>query len=214
MNSIVERRRLALEAIVAGKRTQSDVAREFEVSRQAVNLWLREFKKDGKVVGDRSARRRRTKGFGDEQENALRQIVSKQLPSEFGIESDDDRWHWLELHDLIFDTYRRRMPRKDCMKLLTEWGISDPDISIERKRALRHNHRPLAPAQVSNAEADELQALLKAARERMERESGNSSKPRGPSREQTREQKKRAKAKAKAKAKRRNKRKQNKHKRK
>ncbi len=157
-----ERRRAALEAIVAGERTQSDVAREFEVTRQAVSLWVKRYQEAGKVVGSRG---RPAGHLTASQKSELRVIIESQAPSDFNIESEDDRWHWLELYDLLLERTRRRFSRRECMKLLTDWGVADPDISKARKAAHRHHeHVP-----VSADESAEFMELLAAAREQMER---------------------------------------------
>ena len=161
-----ERRRKALEAVVARERTQADVAREFGVSRQAVHQWLKSFEETGRVAKIRGRSGAWFRELDAAGEAELREIVQNKRPSDFDIESEDNRWHWIELHDLVERLHRRRLPRAVCMKLLGSFGVSDPDISIERKRALRH-HDHFDPNPVSSEESDELRTLLEAAKARL-----------------------------------------------
>jgi len=154
------KRRAALEAIVAGERSQKEVAHEFGVSKQAVSLWVKKFKAEGAVVG---ARRERTKPLSVGEKAKLRELIESKPPSVFNIESEDDRWHWMELADLLFLQTRKRFPRKECMQMLQSWGVPDPDVSIERKRTLRHSHT-FNP--VNSEDAGELAQLLATMRER------------------------------------------------
>ena len=157
-----ERRRRAIEAIVARERTQQQVADEFGVSRQAVANWVRKYRDSGNVAG--GYERKHGRMLTRDQSHEIQEIVAQQVPSDFDIESEDDRWHWLELQDLIFLKFQKRVERKLCRQWLIDWGIPDPEISRSRKRELKNRAEPMAP--MSASETEELQQLLKAYQDR------------------------------------------------
>ncbi len=158
-----EARRLAIESVIASKRTQISVADEFGVTRQAVSGWVSKYRKTGKITGTRVQDPKPPKITRDDLLR-LRKIVETRAPSDYRIESEDNRWHWVELRELVLLTHRRRAERKECMTWLKSWGVKDPDVSAARKKALRDEVPKMAP--VNPSESEELRSMLDAYRQR------------------------------------------------
>ena len=112
--------------ILAGERSQSDVARTTGFSRQAVSQWIKQYRSEGE--GSIRKRRGRPKiGRLPEQDaQRLKAIVTTQTPGEAGIDGAFSEWSYEAVRRLIIRETGVKLTYRFVAEYLEEWGMDHP----------------------------------------------------------------------------------------
>ncbi len=112
--------------ILAGERSQSDVARATGFSRQAVSQWIKQYRSEGEG-GIRKRRGRPKIGRLPEQAaRRLKAIVTSQLPAEAGLDKAFSEWSYEAVRRLIIRETGVKLTYRFVAEYLEEWGMDHP----------------------------------------------------------------------------------------
>jgi len=118
-------RRKALKQIVAGDKTAAQVAREFNISRQAVSAWVKKFK-------NRDLYEKRVDKLTRKEKREIKRILTTKKPSEIEDLSrvNVDEWGWLELSKLIDIEFDVTATEKFCLDFLKRLKTTHPSNNV------------------------------------------------------------------------------------
>ncbi len=146
----VEEREQLLKDMVDKKRSQSDVAREFGISRQAVSLWVKKYKADGTVMTGIATMGRPNKRLPPEARAEVVDILQTTWPADHGFESIDGQWDMKSIGSLLKKRVHDRFTYSFCLKLFVEAAIEGENRHSspppEPKSVEEREQRPKAPA--------------------------------------------------------------------
>jgi len=169
----VDERRQLLEDIVNGNRTQSDVAREFGLSRQAVSLWVKKFKKDGSVIGGIATRGRPNLRLPQEARKKVVDIIQTTWPMDHDVDTEDGLWDAKAISQLLKQHTGERFNYDFCFRLFLESTADDvhreppqpPQKPPEKQQKKAPVKRPVSDADIQKLTSKELKYYEKKVQE-------------------------------------------------
>ncbi len=148
----IEQKKHWIDEVLAGKKSQSDVARESGLSRQAVSQWMKLYRKLGSN-GIRNRRGRpKIKRLPDEDLARLKTIVTTRSPVQAGLDPAFDSWNCEAVQQLIIREVGVKLTYRFILEYLDEWGVPDPQ-SVRSESAATPKRRPGRPAGSDRGEA-------------------------------------------------------------
>lgn len=123
----------AIQSILEGK-SQSAVAKEFGITRQAVSAWVIEYKRSGNKLPEKAKRGRpKQPKLTEEYEAFAREVIPHKKPSDFGLSNKgEDRWTCALFRDAVQDKFGTRVTPITIGRYLRKWGIGEPHINLPR----------------------------------------------------------------------------------
>jgi transposase-like protein len=128
-----QKREEAVRAILNKEKTQSEVAREFGMTRQAVSLWIKKYKESGEFAKS-IGRGRAARGITAAQRDEYVQLVQRTKPSDHGYEVKDDVWCIEALGAMLRKKFKRQFSLKFCFSMLEEAGVKHLSYGEEQLR--------------------------------------------------------------------------------
>ncbi len=138
MLSADQKKRYILQ-ILAGERSQSDVAREAGYSRQAVSQWLKLYHSEGENGIRKRRGRPKIKRLPEKHIRRLKTFVTTRTPAETGIEGDFTEWSYEAVRQLILRETGVKLTYRFVAEYLDEWGLPHP---MARQDQVAPNPRP------------------------------------------------------------------------
>jgi transposase len=139
--------------ILAGERSQSDVARATGFSRQAVSQWIKQYRSEGEG-GIRKRRGRPKIGRLPEQAaRRLKAIVTSQTPAEVGLDKAFSEWSYEAVRRLIIRETGVKLTYRFVAEYLEEWGIPHPMTGQLPSPARKHTAEPAKTVRTEKAPA-------------------------------------------------------------
>jgi transposase len=165
----ISARLLAIDEIVAGKHSQSHVARQFQVSRQLVSQWVSK-RKQGKDISFRQsiAQKVQRRGHGsslplnNEEIEQVRKMVQTQCPEDLSIPGE--KWNLQTISQLLAEKYNRISPQDYAKRLLDEVKTTPKRASAPPPQKPNKN-----PVTVSAEERDYFKEKIREAHEVMQK---------------------------------------------
>ena len=111
-----ERRRQAFEDVLAKKMTQTELARQFGVTRQAASQWMIRYKKDGTVSGGGQRGRTPTR-YTPGQLAEAKELLKVKGPHHFGIPTRTGTWGPKEINALMRIKLGHAFATDTCLRM-------------------------------------------------------------------------------------------------
>lgn len=123
----------AIQEILKGK-SQSAIAREFGISRQAVSIWVLEYKNNGNKMPQRAPRGRpKQPKLTEAHETFARKVIPNQKPSDFGLgKKEEEGWTCTLFRDLVRQKFGIYVTPTTIARYLRRWEIGEPHITLPR----------------------------------------------------------------------------------
>jgi transposase len=131
----VTEKEAAVKQILAGEKSQVDVARELGVSRQAVSTWVKKSSAGEAFSGSRG--RPVMVPLTDSEKREVQRTIRRSAPSREGIEAKGDRWTYDAVRTLLQKQRGRLYTRAFIEPLMVEWGLTDPSLFPREKLSNR-----------------------------------------------------------------------------
>ncbi len=117
----------AVQRVLSGERIGGQVARELGVSRQAVSLWVQQWKKHGGKLPTPGKRGRpRLRLLPEDQLDQLREWVSTKTPDDFNLGKGGEKWSLRSVRELVYQRFKIRYSPRFIDEHLRDWGLARP----------------------------------------------------------------------------------------
>jgi transposase len=119
-----ERKARAVEGIIEKKQTIKEVARDFDVSRQAVARWVKLFKEHGgKFPAYQKRGRPKLEPLPEAKRDHIKALVKRNSPGDLNLEAASEGWDCESLRALVYREYGLRYDTRFAKRDLREWGF-------------------------------------------------------------------------------------------
>ncbi len=121
-----DRKKQLIREILDGTKTQVEVARETDLSRQAISLWIKQYRKEGERSFQARRGRPKIKPLPKEIRERLGSVVRGQTPAEAGLHPSFDHWSYEAVRQLIIREAGVKLTYRFVARYLDEWGVPQP----------------------------------------------------------------------------------------
>ncbi len=131
--------------ILAGERSQSDVARATGFSRQAVSQWIKQYRSEGEGGIRKRRGRPKIRRLPENDSERLKAIVTSQTPAETGLDKAFSEWSYEAVRRLIIRETGVKLTYRFVAEYLEEWGMDHPMAGkIPAQSRIRPTDKPVS----------------------------------------------------------------------